>query len=197
MDIEDIKIKTKRRPLSKGGSNFETHVLFKKNNSELVIKPTLGLALFVAVFTTFSICFTGFPLYKLIHNKTDSWEFNRLLFIAVGLVFFCVSIYLLFNYFSPHGFDKASNRYYRGFKSIKTKMSVDISLKTIVAIQLIGETVSDEDGSFKSFELNIILNNAERLNVMDHSNLRGIINDAETLSEFLNVPIWHAESNKT
>lgn len=106
-------------------------------------------------------------------------------------------MYLLFNYFSPHGFDKASNRYYRGFKSIQTKMSVDISLKTIVALQLIGETISDEDGSFKSFELNIILNNKERLNVMDHSNLRGIINDAETLSEFLNIPIWHAESNKT
>ena len=30
--------------------------------------------------------------------------------------------------------------------------------------------------------------------MIDHGNLKSLIRDAEWLSEFLNVPIWHAES---
>jgi Fe2+ transport system protein B len=57
--------------------------------------------------------------------------------------------------------------------------------------------VTDKDSSFKSFELNLVLDDSNRLNVIDHVNLKGVTADAETLSAFLNVPIWHASSNKT
>ncbi|MFT4803048.1 MAG: Fe2+ transport system protein B [Psychroserpens sp.] len=57
--------------------------------------------------------------------------------------------------------------------------------------------MTDKDSSFKSFELNLVLDDSNRLNVIDHVNLKGVTADAETLSAFLNVPIWHASSNKT
>ncbi|WP_092447345.1 hypothetical protein [Winogradskyella sediminis] len=68
-------------------------------------------------------------------------------------------------------------------------------MKSIVAIQIIGEYVQSDDGSYKSFELNLVLDDASRRNVVDHGNLKSIIKDAEMLSAFLNIPIWHAGSN--
>ncbi len=40
------------------------------------------------------------------------------------------------------------------------------------------------------------MDDGERFNVVDHGNLKSLIRDAEWLSEFLNLPIWHAESSK-
>ncbi|WP_034059037.1 hypothetical protein [Lacinutrix jangbogonensis] len=196
MDIENIKRNTAVTPISEGGSNFETHVLYKKTNNKFLIKPSIGLALFTSAFTLFSTCFTSFPLYSLITSNTDKWEFNQIWFVGFGLLFFCFSLYLLFNYFSPHGFDKTTNLYYRGYKNISSKTDAIIKLNNIVALQIIGETIIDEDSRFKSFELNIVLKNGDRINVVDHSNLSGIIDDSKTLSKFLSIPIWHAESNK-
>ena len=43
----------------------------------------------------------------------------------------------------------------------------------------------------------LVLEDGTRRNVVDHGSLKTIIDDAHIVSEFLNVPIWHAESNKT
>lgn len=72
-----------------------------------------------------------------------------------------------------------------------------MSLKSIVAIQIIGEHVPTDDGSYKSFELNLVLEDSSRKNVVDHGNLKSIISDAEILSDFLNIPIWHAGTIKS
>ena len=70
-------------------------------------------------------------------------------------------------------------------------------MSRIVAIQIIGEVITSKDGRYKSFELNIVLDDSKRLNVIDHGNIKGVTADAQTLSTFLNVPIWHAGSNKS
>ncbi len=100
----------------------------------------------------------------------------------------------------PRVFDKQLGLYYRSYKMdlhISKKDSKNqILLKSIVAIQIIGEHVSSDDGSYKSFELNLVLDDSTRKNVIDHGSLKTIIDDAHVLSEFLNVPIWHSKSNE-
>ena len=83
------------------------------------------------------------------------------------------------------------------FKNIKTQdiLKHQFPLAKIVALQIIGEHIRDEDGSFNSFELNLVLTDNSRRNVIDHINLKAIIKDAKDLSNFLNVPIWHATSH--
>jgi len=39
----------------------------------------------------------------------------------------------------------------------------------------------------------LVLEDASRVNVRDHGKIKTLIIDAKTLSEFLNIPIWHAE----
>ncbi|MFS4481960.1 hypothetical protein ACKGJY_03000 [Hyunsoonleella sp. 2307UL5-6] len=100
-------------------------------------------------------------------------------------------------FFSPITFNSNTNQFYRGLNIplIKRKKKI-INFNRIVALQIIGERVSSDDGSYQSFELNLILDDTTRINVVDHGNLKNLITDAQTLSEFLKTPIWHAKSKK-
>jgi len=43
-----------------------------------------------------------------------------------------------------------------------------------------------------SYELNLVLGNAKRVNVVDHGNLPKLRKDAQALAEFLDKPVWDA-----
>ena len=42
------------------------------------------------------------------------------------------------------------------------------------------------------YELNPVLNDGSRINVVDHGNLERLRGDAITLSQFLDKPVWDA-----
>lgn len=73
-----------------------------------------------------------------------------------------------------------------------------IDLADVYAIQLIKEYVpgSRRSGSrspYYSYELNLVLKDGERMNVVDHGDLQRIRADAIQLGEFLgNLPVWDA-----
>jgi hypothetical protein len=62
-------------------------------------------------------------------------------------------------------------------------------LATIQALQLVTERVSGKS-SYNSYELNLVLKDGKRINVMDHGDQTALNADAEVLARFLNVPIW-------
>jgi hypothetical protein len=51
---------------------------------------------------------------------------------------------------------------------------------------------SQEHGThrYRSHELNVILRDARRLNVIDHGDLEIVRRDAGQLARFLQVPVW-------
>jgi len=185
-------------PISKGGANFETHVLYVTKDRRIKFKPTLGLGFFaLLVFTSFCVIF-GFGISGYLKERDMFFFIENFTGTLVGIGFFGISIYLIYKFLEPIVFDKNLNLYHKGFNKNPNVSDGDcVKLSDIIAIQLLGETVHDDDGSFNSFELNLVLKNERRLNVTDHSNLKGLIEDAQILSDYLNVPIWHAESNKT
>ncbi len=46
--------------------------------------------------------------------------------------------------------------------------------------------------SYYSYELNLVLDDGSRINVVDHGNLDRLRGDAQTLSRFLDKPVWDA-----
>ena len=83
------------------------------------------------------------------------------------------------------------------YKNNTKKSKNNIKLSRICAIQIIGEVVQSDNNNYNSYELNLVLDDSTRINVIDHGNLKGVIQDANWLSDFLNIPVWHAGSNKT
>jgi len=74
-------------------------------------------------------------------------------------------------------------------------------LEQIHAVQLISEYVREtrrrgrgwspgKTSSYRSYEINLVLKDGSRINVVDHANLPRIQQDAQQLGEFLDVPVW-------
>jgi len=67
-----------------------------------------------------------------------------------------------------------------------------VALDQIHAIQIVSELCPSGGLPFWSYELNLVLDDGDRLNVVDHAGLPQIREDAETLAEWLGVPVWDA-----
>ena len=196
-NILKIKKSVSIKPLKSGGSNFETQLLVEKKSGVLEFVPSMGLIAFLSLFFIIGFGFLVFALYKLLFSQDYNFEMGHLLFGLISIIFLAISIFMGYESFKPNQFNKLTNRYTKGHqKNVIKKNAIDIPLSKIIALQLIGEIVSGNDSTYNSFELNIVMDDGKRFNVIDHGNLKSLIRDAEWLSEFLNVPIWHAESSK-
>lgn len=65
-----------------------------------------------------------------------------------------------------------------------------MELNRIHAIQLIGKRPELKCITFILYEMNLVLEDATRLNVIAHGDLEAMREDALALSEFLGKPLW-------
>ena len=191
----DIKQNVNTLPLFKGGANFKTHILIKKSDLKFIYKPTVFTTLFCFIFIFIGLGLLLWSLSPFLFE--DSERLNNIQWIPIGIgVLFSIGGFCLYYYLSmPRVFDKHLGFYYKSYTKRKRDINKCISIDSIIALQIIGEHVTSSDNPYKSFELNLVLEDATRKNVVDHGNLKSIIKDAQTLSEFLNIPIWHATSH--
>lgn len=67
------------------------------------------------------------------------------------------------------------------------------ALSDVGAVQVIAEDVRTERGrTFRSFEINLVLHDGSRLNLVDHAKQGVIKADAQRVGDFLKVPVWDA-----
>jgi hypothetical protein len=115
--------------------------------------------------------------------------------ILFGAVFAGAGGWIYFSMAKPRVFDKLSSMYWKGHKKpdyiYRPEDKKDAAmLSDIYAIQLIREYVKGDKSSYYSYELNLVLEDGKRLNVIDHGNKNEIMEDARKLGEFLSVPVW-------
>ncbi len=201
VDLKDsrVEIAINTKPLNYGGANFKTHKLIKKSSSILAYRPTLGNALFCFVFLAIGLCVITF--YVLAYFQLFSIPYPKSWFMLLfGVIFGAVGGFLCYKAYMPRVFDKQLGLYYKSYflnvHSSKNKLKSNVVLKSIIAIQIIGEHIKSKDGNYKSFELNIVLDDRSRRNVVDHGNIKSIVDDAHVLHDFLDVPIWHEKTHK-
>jgi hypothetical protein len=60
-----------------------------------------------------------------------------------------------------------------------------VSLKEIHALQLVGEWCYGGKTAYNSYELNLILKDGSRMNIIDHKGLHSMRKDAQKLGIFL------------
>ncbi len=101
-------------------------------------------------------------------------------------------------------FDLGFGCYWVGGKKPKfsgrvTKKNRITYLDKVHAIQILSELVPTthnrtlldiKNQSYFSYELNLVLKNGSRVNVLDHDRKAQVLKDANLLSLFLNIPIW-------
>jgi hypothetical protein len=99
----------------------------------------------------------------------------------------------------PIGFDRTAGYFWKGgpgSAAATSQCETMAPLDWIHAIQLIresvegGESPGNRPPGYLSYEINLVLRDGCRINVVDHANIYRIQQDARQLGEFLDVPVW-------
>ena len=169
--------------MAPGGANFCTRVLMRPSSFRLSFRISIPALLFALVFLL-----PGVALLLAAPNLDPIW-----LMFLFGFIFAAAGAGLLLFWTQPVVFDRSRGYYWRGwrrFADITRDAKRSARLDDIVAIQLLGEHVTDSDGdSYTSYELNLVLKSGERVHVVDHGSHTRISKDADTLAAFLKVPL--------
>lgn len=184
-------------PLKGGGANFCTHKLVVEYPNRVVFRASAGAMLFYLAFLLVGLgVLIGFPINGLLKG---TFEFSKDTIItgAFGTVFGVIGGVMLYYGTQPIVFDKQSGYFWKGRKNPGEVYRTDAikcwaELEEIHALQLISEYCSGDKSSYYSYELNLVMKDGSRINVIDHGKHKRIRADAETLSEFLDKPVWDA-----
>ena len=181
--MDEFNRKINKMPLQYDGNNFVTHFLTKSEGGFIEFSPC-----------TFKIIphslLIGIPFLMLfidIHDMFKLFLFTWILIFSHQLIKFGMPIY----------FDKDSNIYNKGYRnrflsSIPCYKTEKEDLSNIYALQFLGKFCNDEDKSYWSYELNLVFNNGDRKNIVDHSDYELLLEDATKLAEFLGVPLLNS-----
>jgi len=195
---DPVAAATEWTPLKAGGANFQTHRLEVVSAQYLRFKASLGALLFYGLFFLIGTgMLTGFSVH---HTLAGTWELSVdiVLPLLMGLVFASVGGGLLYWGTKPIQFDKQTGYFWKGRTSPSDVFNVEelscaARLTDIHAIQLLREYVQGQKGGgYYSYEMNLILKDSHRLNVVDHGKLEKARADAQQLADFLHVPLWDA-----
>lgn len=191
-----IAQRTEWFPLKGGGANFQTHRLDSSNPDVLIFKATMGAQLFCGLFAVIGLLAMVIPTVFFISDGMRDW--TLLIFaLLFGGIFLTVGLVMLYLFALPRVFDTFYGCYYQGWQKPQHTMTMGRSkkhaithLNDIEAVQVLRESVRSKNGSYYSYEINLVLEDASRINVIDHGKHQAVIEDAETLAQALGVPLW-------
>lgn len=192
---DELALKTEWGPLKSGGSNFRTHKLVSVDYNRIEFKPTIGAKLFSSVFILAGLAVPVLIGFENTENNQPLFSSDLLPVILFGLLFVGGGGFLLYKFAKPVIFDKMKGLYWKGWKVPKgylAQIPEDDSsrISNLHAIQLIAERVRGNKRTYYSYEMNLVLKDGSRMNVIDHGNVGKLREDARILSEFLSVPVW-------
>ena len=193
---DPVAEQTSWEPLVGGGANFQTQRVERKGPGEMQIVATLGLKFFLGIFILTGLGLTiGFS-YKFI-AAGEVRNFKEVIPLLVGVLFASLGIGSYWSMTRKLVLDRARGTLTRGGNPVTPKDTVGIkgappTLASAHALQIVSEYCSGNKSSYYSYELNLVLADASRINLMDHGSLEQIRADGKQLSEFLGVPLWDA-----
>ncbi len=185
---DPLALETEWVPAASGGASFRTHRLIQPSATRIEFAPTLGAKAFYLLF---------FQLNRIRISQIGFSDQVTLVPIFVGAVFAVAGACLYWFGTTSRVFDQRFAAFWRG-RRMPTPMELvergdsSAPLSSIHALQLLSEFVSGSKNSYYSYELNLVLNNGSRINVVDHGNLERLRGDANMLSQFLDKPVWDA-----
>lgn len=195
-------------PLKRGGTVFATRKLVEVSPSRYEFKPPILVILFSLIFimgplhVVYFFIQTMSDKQNLFLNVTENSSGEKLIMfmrvapLIIMLSLIVVGVRLLITHLRPVVFDKNVGFFWKSFRKPDSfysgnKRKNTVRIKEIHGLQIVKELVQGKN-SFTSYELNLVLNNSERINVIDHGNLQKVKKDAQKLAKFLRVPLWEA-----
>lgn len=199
---DPVAAKTGWQPLASGGTNICTHRLKETKPGCCRFEMTRGAKLFVALFGLMGIGIPGIIAHEHWVKRGGEWlAMDFLMPIVIGAVFVGVSFFFWRQMSRPRVFDRNYGLYW----SVHTpperldpaqRYQSWVYLQEVHALQIVEEYVRGDKSSYYSYELNLVMDDGQRLNVVDHGSVKKLREDADLLAKFLGVPLWDATQGK-
>lgn len=137
---------------------------------------------------------TPYMAYSLGRFESSAYNISSLL---LGAALFFPALFSISSVTKPMVFDKGKGFFWKGKREPnqltgRKKEEGLIKIEDIHALQILIQQGGGKSGP--SFQLNLVLENAERINISYHHDLKGMQATARELAEFLDVPVWDASS---
>lgn len=195
---DELALRTDWGPAKGGGASYRTHQLVTSPR-RAEFKPTGGSRLFGFAFIGLGVVLA--VTFVILVGSGAFGGINPVIPLSIsvggGAMMLAAGVGFLWFMSAPIVFDKSRGEYWKGRTSPADVTHPDelddyAKLEHVRALQIISERCKTDDGSFLSYELNLVLDHGERLNVVDHGSLADMRRDAAQLAEFLGVPVWDA-----
>ena len=182
---DPIALETEWEGVNEGGLNIASHKLVEVSHYRVEFRSTVKVRVVYGVFIAIGlyICISS--------NSVFSGS------VLCGAVFIGVGVLLLFFGSVPFAFDKQLGYFWKGRKDPdeEEKKGSNKTLGRLLdahAIQLLHKSIRNSGRSSRtdSNELNIVMKDGSRINVLDHGDRPKLLEDAEKLSEFLVQVGW-------
>jgi hypothetical protein len=168
-------------PLRSGGALFRTHhAVQDEQRFELVPSSgARGLIVGVALLGA-AMLVGGFVGYRV---RADM----GLLVVGAAMFVVCEVLAILLRRLLEHShlFDRASGRY-----RWTRRPAGELSLVDVRGLQVLRKRVNGPESDYDCDELNLVLLDGRRVNVLDHGEPESLRRDAEALARWLSVPLW-------
>jgi len=163
-----------------------TNMILKSIEGTLELHLNLLSRLFYFSFIVFGLAFIFYATFQLLsyHFQATLWS------VLLGFTLTGVGIYMFSKQAVPRIFDKEKNIYFKENENLERED--EIALNNIHALQVISYTEENEDKKEQQAELNLVLNNGERVYVCsyDADDYERVKKDAEKISQYINKPVW-------
>jgi|SaaInlStandDraft_1057018.scaffolds.fasta_scaffold35705_2 hypothetical protein len=180
------------KPARRGGRSFLiTHQLQLNGQDELSFQPTWMSWAYHLLLSLIGLSVTAFFCSKFLSDQSIEMTLSVLIATMLSLWFIYTAIITL----RPMAFDKKRSVFWKGWFRPANNGSKNVPIQSIHALQIISEQCSTSKSSqtgtrYRSYELNLVLDNGTRINLLDQKWLAQLQKDAIALASFLDVPLW-------
>lgn len=167
------------------GSNFYSQQL-KKTNFGYKISNTTTLKAVPLAFFFIGLNYVVWSFIEYFQLSNIPLTFMKAgnLFFTSGGVFMLVGIILTFVFSS-------TTQLHKHKRSVIINGTV-IPFQNIYALQLLQKYVSSNNsGGYVCYELNLVTNSGDRINLLNHGDKEYMLSDMMKVSQFLKVPVWN------
>lgn len=190
---DPVALKTQWSMISKGGAGFGSHKLNSVNENVLAFKLTWGVYLLSIAFL---LIWIGGSIGFWMNGTRDIAPY-----LILG-VFGGAGVFIFFSAAKPIVFDKEKGVFVKGKLSKgegdETGSSKVVKLEDIHALQVLARMMREYDSktrtyrTYMTYEMILVMHDATRKSVLCHGNRGQMLDDAETIANFLGVSVWDA-----
>ena len=171
-------------PLVPGGDRFQSmHLVFRQDS--ITARPNWGLLF---------MCMVAMAMGTLLLWLGMTHDGDKFITLLLGTVFFMGGLFVFFRqmFKTVPLFDMVDDMFYpKGF----TRDGSGISLKQFDHLEIFTERIyTPKNNIHNSYELNVVLKDGSRYNILDYGDAQSLWEDANGLAAILSLPLVDAQS---